>query len=141
MIISLNKSGNFNSVNHLWTQAIVHAVYIRNQSPTWALRGMTPYETWTRKKPQVAHFREFGSDIWILNEGKSKSKFDPHTNKYIFVGFNDSMRSVKYYKSKTRNVLKSQNAKFNNPNEEPIEVPILEPQRSNTIENNKSDKN
>ncbi len=30
MIISLNKSGNFNSVNHLWTQAIDHAVYIRN---------------------------------------------------------------------------------------------------------------
>ena len=81
MIISLNKSGKLNSANHLWTQAIDHTVYIRNQSPTWALRGMTPYEAWTRKKPQVAHFREFGSDIWILNEDKSKSKFDLHANK------------------------------------------------------------
>ena len=26
MIISLNKSGKFNSTNHLWTQAIDHAI-------------------------------------------------------------------------------------------------------------------
>src|SRR5260370_3810380 len=107
----------------------------------WALRGMTPYEAWTRKKPQVAHFREFGSDIWILNEDKSKSKFDLCANKYIFVRFNDSARLVKYYKSKTCNILESQNAKFNNLNEEPIEVPILDPPRSNSIEDDKSDKN
>jgi len=81
MIISLNKSGKLNSANHLWTQAIDHTVYIRNQSPTWALRGMTPYEAWTRKKPQVAHFQEFRSDVWILDEDKSKSKFDLHANK------------------------------------------------------------
>ncbi len=102
---------------------------------------MTPYEAWTGKKPQVAHFREFGSDVWILDEDKSKSKFDPHANKYIFVGFNDSARLVKYYKSKTCNVLKSQNTKFNNLNEELIEVPILDPPRSNSIEDDKSDKN
>src|SRR5258708_6438843 len=63
------------------------------------------------------------------------------TNKYIFVRFNDSARSVKYYKSKTHNVLESWNAKFNNPNEELIEVPILDPPRSNSIEDDKSNKN
>src|SRR5260370_7379584 len=103
MIISLNKSGKFNSMNHLWTQAIDHAIYIRNRSPMQALRGTTPYEAWTGKKPQVAHFREFGSDIWILDEDKSKSKFDLHANKYIFFVFNYSVSSVKYSKSKTPN--------------------------------------
>src|SRR5260370_28147011 len=98
MIISLNKSRKLNSTNHLWTQVIDHTIYIRNQSPMQALRGMTPYEAWTRKKPQVMHFQEFGSDVWILDE--DKSKFDPHANKHIFVGFNDSTRSVKYYKSR-----------------------------------------
>ncbi len=101
-----------------------------------ALRGTTPYEAWTGKKPQVAHFREFGSDVWILNEDKSKSKFDLHANKHIFVRFNDSARLVKYYKSKTHHVLKSWNTKFNNLNEEPIEVPVLDPPRSNPIEDN-----
>ena len=48
---------------------------------------------------------------------------------------------VKYYKSKTHNVLESRNAKFNNPNEELIEVPILDPPRSNSIEDDKADKN
>src|SRR5258707_320443 len=129
MIISLNKSGKLNSVNHLWTQAIDHSVYIRNRSPTQALKGITPYEAWTGKKPRVAHFQEFGTDVWILDEDKSKSKFDPRTNKHIFVGFNDSVRSVKYYKIRTCNILESRNAKFNTDDDQ-IEVPLKEAKES-----------
>src|SRR5258706_4269997 len=131
MIISLNKSGKLNSVNHLWTQAINHAIYIQNWSPTWAVKGITPYEAWTGKKPWVAHFQEFGTDVWILDEDKSKSKFNPHANKHIFVGFNDSVRSVKYYKIRTHNILESRNAKFNMDDEQ-IEVPIQDLLRSNS---------
>ncbi len=131
MIISLNKSRKLNSANHLWTQAIDHAIYIQNWSPTQALKGITPYEAWTRKKPQVTHFQEFGTNVWILDEDKSKSKFDPHANKHIFVGFNDSARSVKYYKIRTRNILESRNAKFNTDDEQ-IGVPIQDLPRSNS---------
>src|SRR5258705_5793259 len=131
MIISLNKSRKLNSVNHLWTQAINHAIDIQNWSPTWALKGITPYEAWTGKKPWVAHFQEFGTNVWILDEDKSKSKFDPCTNKHIFVGFNDSARSVKYYKIRTHNILESRNTKFNTDNEQ-IEVPIQDLPRSNS---------
>src|SRR5258708_1946139 len=131
MIISLNKSRKLNSANHLWTQAIDHAIYIQNWSPTQALKGITPYEAWTRKKPQVTHFQEFGTNVWILDEDKSKSKFDPCANKHIFVGFNDSARSVKYYKIRTHNILKSRNTKFNTDDEQ-IGVPIQDLPRSNS---------
>ncbi len=47
------------------------------------------------------------------------------------MGFNDSVRSVKYYKIKTHNILKSRNAKFNTDDKQ-IGVPIQDPPRSNS---------
>src|SRR5260221_9612030 len=49
----------------------------------------------------------------------------------FFVGFNDSVRSVKYYKIRTHNILESRNAKFNMDDEQ-IEVPIQDLLRSNS---------
>jgi IS30 family transposase len=45
----------------LWVEAVAHAAYICNRSPTKALAGMTPHEAWTGEKPDMSHFREFGS--------------------------------------------------------------------------------
>ena len=39
----------------LWAEAINHAVYIRNRSPTRPLPGMTPIEAWTGNKPDLSH--------------------------------------------------------------------------------------
>ena len=40
-----------------WAEALLTAVYLKNQSPTKALEGMTPYEAWTKEKPHVEHLR------------------------------------------------------------------------------------
>ena len=55
----------------LWVEAIGHAAYICNRSPTRALPSMTPIEAWTGTKPSLSHLREFGTDVYILNEGHS----------------------------------------------------------------------
>ena len=56
----------------LWDEAVFHAVYLRNQAPTWALMGMTSFEAWSGTKPDVSHLREFGCDVWILDEDKNR---------------------------------------------------------------------
>lgn len=58
----------------LWTEAVNHATWIRNRAPTRALKGTTPFEAWHGKKPNVSYLREFGCDVWILNEGQRQKQ-------------------------------------------------------------------
>jgi transposase InsO family protein len=57
-----------NLPHFLWDEAVAHAAYLRNRAPTRALEGKTPYEAWFGKRPSVAHLREFGCDVWVLDE-------------------------------------------------------------------------
>ena len=65
----------------LWDKAVFHAVYLRNQAPTWALMDMTPFEAWSGTKPDVSHLQEFSCDVWILDEDKNRSKLTPKSKK------------------------------------------------------------
>ncbi|KAJ2913904.1 hypothetical protein MD484_g6523, partial [Candolleomyces efflorescens] len=109
----------------LWDEAVRHAAYLRNRAPTRALDGMTPYEAWSGKKPSVEHFREFGCDVWVLDESKSRSKLLPKSHKMVFVGFMDGSKSIRYYDPKTRRVKVSRNVAFNE-NDELEELEIVE---------------
>ena len=71
--------------------------FFPDESPTQALKGKTLYKVWTGKKPNVSHFREFGCDIWILDESKNKSKLAPKSKKMIFVGFMEGSMAVQYW--------------------------------------------
>src|SRR6266508_4358749 len=97
----------------LWDEAVSHATYLRNRAPTRALKGITPYEAWTGKKPDVSHFREFGCDVWVLDETKNKSKLDPRSKKMVFVGFEDGSKAIRYWDKETRKIKVSRNMVFN----------------------------
>lgn len=43
-----------------WAEAVNTAVYIKNRSPTIAVKGVTPEEKWTNKKVSISHLRIFG---------------------------------------------------------------------------------
>ena len=54
-------SGAGASLPHkFWAEAVSTAVYLQNRSPTKAVDGMTPFETWKKKRPSVSHLRVFG---------------------------------------------------------------------------------
>jgi hypothetical protein len=105
----------------LWDKAVTHTAYLRNRAPTRTLNGKTPYKAWTGNKPDVSHLREFGCDVWVLDESKNRSKLAPKSNKFIFVGFHDGSKSVPYYDTKTQTINVSRNVAFNE-NEEPREL-------------------
>ena len=74
-----------NMPQFLGDKAVSHAAYIQNRAPTLALQGKTPYEAWHNLIPSVAHLREFGSNVWILDESQNGSTLDPKSKKMIFV--------------------------------------------------------
>jgi Reverse transcriptase (RNA-dependent DNA polymerase) len=94
-------------------EAVAHAAYLRNRAPTRALDGTTPYEAWTGQKPNVAHLREFGCDVWVLDESKNRSKLSPKSKKMKFTGFMDGSKSIRYYDAATRSIKISRNFAFN----------------------------
>ena len=114
-----------NLLTFLWDEAISHMNYLRNRSSTIALKGMTPHEAYTKKKPDVSHLWEFGCDIWVLDKSGTRSKLDPKSKKMIFVGFMDGPKAIRYYDAKSRSIKVSRNVTFNK-NKEPRELNIRE---------------
>ena len=46
---------------HYWAEAVATAAYLRNRTPTRALKEKkTPYEKWCERKPDLSHLRVFG---------------------------------------------------------------------------------
>ena len=70
-----------------------------------------PLEAWCGCKPDVSHLKEFGSPVWILNEGQL-TKLQPRSTKHTFVGFVDGPKAIKYYNASTRQVHVSCNYQF-----------------------------
>jgi transposase InsO family protein len=94
----------------LWECAVLHGTYIRNRSYNEHLKTLTPYQGWYGKKPSVAHLREFGAPVWILNQGEHQDrKLLPKSRRRSYVGFDDGARAVKYYNAETRKILTSRN--------------------------------
>jgi len=49
---------------HLWVEACNTTVYLKNRSLHHILGMKTPEEAFSRKRPNVGHFRIFGSSIY-----------------------------------------------------------------------------
>ena len=111
----------------LWDEAVAHANYIRNRVGTKALEGRTPYEAWFGRKPDVSHFREFGCDVWVLDETQNLSKLLPKAQKMVFTGFIDGSKSIRFYDPKTRKIKVSCNVSFHE-NKAPSIVEFIEHQ-------------
>ena len=111
-----------NLPSFLWEEAVTHAAYLRNRAPTRALQQITPEEAWSGRKPDISHLQEFGSDVWILSEGDKISKLQPKSKKYIFVGFMDGPKAVRYYDAEKRHIRVSRNYIFADPAKTAINI-------------------
>ena len=68
-----------------WAEAVRSAAYIRNRIITTAT-GVTPYERWYGKKPDVSNFRVFGCTAYAHVPDSSRQKLDQKAVKMRFVG-------------------------------------------------------
>jgi hypothetical protein len=79
----------------LWVEALNCATYIQNRSPHRYVKGKTPYEAWSSLKPEVTHFRIFGSRAWAWIPSKNRKALDPQNTECIFVGYPDGVKGYK----------------------------------------------
>jgi hypothetical protein len=84
-----------------WSWALLHAVYLKNRIPHRAI-GITPYQAYTGKKPNLKHLRIFGSPVVSRLPSRRPAKLDSHTSGGIFLGFTATSHNIYYRDSETK---------------------------------------
>jgi len=87
----------------LWAEAINTAAYLRNRAETSALSDVTPFESWTGRKPYVSHLKIFGSKAIVLNKS-TKRKFSAKGEENILVGYSDASKGYRLFNPIRKNI-------------------------------------
>ncbi|KAK2577558.1 hypothetical protein KPH14_012893, partial [Odynerus spinipes] len=93
--------------------------------PTKAVRGKTPIEAWTERKPNLNHLKIFGCRAFVHIPKVQRQKLESKSKEYIFVGYCTDTKGYKLADPKNpRNVIKARDVIF-------IEDKIKEEETSN----------
>ena len=103
----------------LWGEAVRHAVWLKNQTPTKALEGRTPLEAATGQKPDLSRARVWGSHVWVHVEGGTK--LGGHVVEGCWVGIDDnSPNGCRVYWPEKHSVSVEQNMYWDPTSAEPL---------------------
>jgi hypothetical protein len=80
-----------------WGEAVKTALYILNRAPSRSLDGVTPYEAWFGKKPNVQHFRIFGCVAHVKRLGPGVHKLADRSFPGIFVGYEEGSKAYRVF--------------------------------------------
>ena len=60
-------------------------------------------------KPNVKYFHIFGSVCYILTNREQRRKFDPKSDKLIFLGYSKNSRAYRVFNKRTKSMMESIN--------------------------------
>lgn len=95
-----------------WGEAVRHAVYLLNRLPTRALSGQTPYEAWTKVKPNISHIRVFGCIAHMKIPSIHMKKLDDRSKKVVNLGKEPGTKAYRLYDPITKRVHVSRDVIF-----------------------------
>ena len=90
---------------HLWAEACNTTVYMQNRCPRRILDMSTPEEDFTSKKPDVSHFKIFGSYVYVHVTKKARKKLEPTAEVGIFVGYTETPHNYRVYFPNSRRTM------------------------------------
>lgn len=96
-----------------WAEAVSTAAYMRNRSPTKAMKELTPYEAWTGQKPDVGGLRVFGCQAFVHIPKDERRKLDSMSQKCIFLGYGATTKGCHLYDPQKKIICHSRDVIFN----------------------------
>ena len=84
-----------------WAKDIKCASYIHNRMPHNQLDGMNSFKYWSGNKPDVTHFRTFGSKTWARTPTEKRKALEPQSKEFLFVGYFEYSKGYKMIKLST----------------------------------------
>ena len=98
--------------HRFWAEALSTAVYLRNRSPTTAVKGKTPFEAWTGQKPNVGHLRVFGCAAYAHVAKDERRKLDAKSRKCVLLGYGTERKGYRLYDPRRERVIYSRDVVF-----------------------------
>ena len=81
-----------------WAEAVATATYLRNRMMSSAIKsGITPYQLWYGKKPNLKHLRVFGCTVYSLIPDGERKKLDEKAQKLQFIGYTETAGNYKVW--------------------------------------------
>ena len=88
------------------------AVYVLNHSFTRSVDGMTPYEAWHGRKPDVEHLRVFGCIAHVKITRPGLKKLDDRSVKMVFLGYEHGSKAYRLFDPVANRVVVSRDVVF-----------------------------
>ena len=89
VLFDANLSKNY------WAEAVNHAVYLKNRSPSRAVAGSTPEEKWSGNPIDLSNLKIFGCKAYSLIHKTERNKLDPKSKPMIFTGFCENSKAYR----------------------------------------------
>ena len=86
-----------------WGEAVLTAAFIRNRMISRT--GVTPYERWYGKRPNLRHMRVFGCVGYALKQENDRKKWDKKTEKLRLVGYQEGTKGYRMWCPDRRRIL------------------------------------
>ena len=90
-----------------------HCSLFQNRCPHKVLGMSTPEEYFTSKKPNVSHFKIFGSSDYAHVTKNARKKLEPIAEVGIFVGYIETPHNYRVYFPNSQMTVVRQDIKFN----------------------------
>ncbi|GJZ20846.1 zinc finger, CCHC-type containing protein [Tanacetum coccineum] len=71
-----------------FAEAVRHAVYLLNSLPTKAVKDITPYEGWKKRKPNLEYLKIFGCLAFVKKVGGHLTKLEDRSIPMVYLGTN-----------------------------------------------------
>jgi hypothetical protein len=95
-----------------WGEAVATAVWIMNRVPTKALEGVTPYEAWHGRRPDISYFRTFGCTAFVKKVKPNLKKLEDRGTPVVFIGYEPGAKAWRFYDPVARRAVVSRDAVF-----------------------------
>jgi hypothetical protein len=97
---------------HLWVEACNIVVYVKNHCPHRVFGMSTPKESFTGNKPDVSHFKIFGSSVYVHVNKDDRKKMELTAEDGIFVGYIETPHNYHVYFLNSNMTVMPQDIKF-----------------------------
>jgi len=97
---------------HLWVEACNTTMYLQNRSPQHILGMKTPMEDFLGKRPDVSHFRIFGSLVYCHVTKDARKKLDPTVELGILLGHTDTPHNYHVFLPTSQRTVVRRDLKF-----------------------------
>eukprot|EP00253_Pinus_taeda_P033597 PITA_33597 len=97
---------------NFWEESINCENYIVNRTPTKILKNITLGEAWSSIKPDLRHFRVFGSEAWDHIPDEKHQALEPKSEKCIFARYSEDVKGYRILPPKSKKFIIRRDVKF-----------------------------